>query len=189
MKTLETTLFPELAKRTSARYVEEEDALFLVMLGQEYAIRHDGIYLHGQRAPETHATVILDYVHSSGTTLLQIPWRPISDFPGAFAPEFRKKVELPITSYATEIIARASALLPMLDATLVKSLINSDIAFTVRALPKVSLHVELSRETRDFPAEAWVLFSNNAHEFLALSSLRILTEAFKDRILSLLRIY
>jgi hypothetical protein len=186
---LESTSFPEQADRIGARYVETEDVLVLVMLGQEYMIRHDGVYLHGQRAPEAHTTVILDYLSSSGTTFILIPWRPIGDFARASASEFRKKVELPITSYATEIIARASAFLPMLDATLVKSLIGSDIAFTVKVLPKVHLHVELSRETQDFPAEAWVLFSNNAQEFLVLSNLRILTEVFKDRLLSLLRIY
>lgn len=189
MKSLEFSSFTELADRINARYVEEEDALFLVMLGQEYAVRHDGVYLHGQRAPEAHTKVILDYLYSSGTAFSQVPWRPIGDFSLSTATEFRKKVELPITSYATEIIARASALLPMVDASMVKSLIGSDIAFTVKALPKVYLHVELSQETQEFPAEAWVLFSNNAREFLAVSSLRILTEAFKDRLLSLMRIY
>lgn len=189
VQALESTSFPEQADRISARYVEEEDVLILVMLGQEYVIRHDGVYLHGQRAPETHTTMILDYLYSSGTTFLLIPWRPIGDFARASAPEFRKNVELPIASYATEIIARGNAFLPMLDATMVKSLIGSDMAFTVKALPKVYLHVELSQETQDFPAEAWVLFSNNAQEFLALSNLRILTEVFKDRLLSLLRIY
>jgi hypothetical protein len=186
---LESISFPELASRISARYIEGEDALIVVMLGQEYTIRHDGVYLHGQRAPEAHTTVLLNYLFSSGTTFLEIPWRPIGDFSGASSPEFRKKVELPITSYATEIIARANVLLPMMDAGMVKSLIGSDIAFTVKALPRVYLHVELSQETQDFPAEAWVLFSNNAQEFLVLSNLLILTEVFKDRILSLLRIY
>ena len=189
MKALESTSFPELADRISARYVEEEDALLLVMLGQEYAIRHAGVYLHGQRAPEAHTRMILDYLYSSGTTFLQVPWRPMGDFSGASAGEFRKKVELPITTFATEIIARANVLLPMVDATRANSLIGSDIAFTVKALPKVYLQVELSQETQDFPAESWVLFSNNAHEFLSLSNLRILAEAFKDRLLSLLRIY
>jgi len=189
VKALESTSFLELADRINARYMKEEDALLLIMLGQEYVIRHDGVYLHGQRAPEAHAKVVLDYLYSSGTTFLQTPWRPIGDFAGASTLEFRKKVELPITSYATEIIDRANAILPMVDAERVNSLIGSDIAFTVKALPKVYLRVELSRETQDFPAEAWVLFSNNAHEFLALSNLRILAEVFKDRILSLLRIY
>jgi len=77
----------------------------------------------------------------------------------------------------------------MVDAEAVPSLIGSDMAITVRALPKVSLHVELSQETQDFPAEAWVLFSNNAHEFLTAPNLQILAEVFKDRLLSLLRIY
>lgn len=189
MKALETISFPELADRVSARYVKEDDALYLVMLGQEYVIRRDGVYLHGQRSPEAHTTVILDYLYSSRTALYQMPWRSIGDFTGASAPGFREKVELPITLYATEIIARADALLPMVDARQVKSLIGSDIAFTVKALPKVSLHVELSQKTQDFPAEAWVLFSSNAQDFLALSNLRTLAEAFKDRILSLLRIY
>ncbi len=94
-----------------------------------------------------------------------------------------------MTQYASEIIARANSILPMVDAQTVPSIIGSDIAITVRALPKVYLHVELSQETQDFPAEAWVLFSNNAREFLGLPCLHSLAELFKDRLASLLRIY
>jgi hypothetical protein len=77
----------------------------------------------------------------------------------------------------------------MIDAEATPSLIGGDLAITIRALPKVYLHVELSQETQDFPAEAWVLFSNNANEFLTAASLQTLAEVFKDRMLSLLRIY
>ena len=98
-------------------------------------------------------------------------------------------MELPLTQYAAEVITRANAILPLFDAKAVPSLIGSDMAITVRALPKVYLHVELSQETQDFPAEVWVLFSNNADEFLSVASLQLLAEMFKDRVLSLLRIY
>ncbi len=189
MKALENASFPDMAERISALYNEEQDALLLAMLGQEYIIRHDGVFLHGQKAPDEHSSVILDYLFSSGTTLALMPWRAIGDFSGAPLPEFRKKVELPVTQYAAEIITRANALLPMFDAKVGQSLIESDMAITVRALPKVYLHVEMSQETQDFPAEVWILFSKNAHEFLSLASLQTLAELFKDRLLSLLRIY
>jgi len=183
------TSFQKQAERIGALYNEKEDALLLGMLGQEYAIRHDGITLHGQQAPEIHASVIHDYLASSGTTLSMKPWRTIGDLAGKASPDFRKRVELPISNYAVEIITRANTLLPMVDAETVPSLIGSDMAITVRALPKLILHVELSQETQDFPAEAWVLFSNNANEFLHMPSLHVLAEMFKDRLLSLLRIY
>ena len=183
------TSFSKQAERISALYNEEEDALLLGMLGQEYMIRHSGVFLHGQQAPEVHASVIRDYLSSSGTTLSMLPWRTIRDFAGQSSPDFRKKVELPISNFAMEIINRANTLLPMVDAETAPSLIGSDMAITVRALPRVSLHVELSQETQDFPAEAWVLFSNNANEFLPMPSLHVLAEMFKDRLLSLLRIY
>lgn len=189
MKALEHTSFTEQAERISALYNEEEDALLLGMLGQEYVIRHDGVFLHGQQAPEVHAAVVQDYLFSSGATLTLTPWRALGDFSGRSSPELRKNVELPIAGYAAEIITRANTLLPMMDAKAVSSLIGSDMAVTVRALPKVYLHVELSQETQDFPAEAWVLFSNNANEFLLMPSLQSLAEMFKDRLLSLLRIY
>ena len=96
---------------------------------------------------------------------------------------------MPITRYAAEIIARAKLVLPMVDARSAPSIIGSDMAITVRALPKVFLHIELSQETQDFPAEAWILFSNNANRFLDLPNLQSLAEMFKDRLLSLLRIY
>lgn len=161
----------------------------LAMLGQEYIIKHDGIFLHGQKAPDNHAAVIMDYLFSSGTAPMILPWRSLGDFFGEAFPEFRNKVELPVTQYAAEVITRANAILPLFDAKVVPSLIGSDMAITVRALPKVFLHVELSQETQDFPAEVWVLFSNNAHEFLSAASLQMLGELFKDRVLSLLRIY
>ena len=63
------------------------------------------------------------------------------------------------------------------------------MAITMRALPKVYLHVEMSQETQDFPSEAWILFSHNAHEFLSTENLQTLGETFKDRLVSLLRIY
>ncbi|HXY53756.1 MAG TPA: DUF3786 domain-containing protein [Nitrospirota bacterium] len=189
MKALEHSSFPKLADRINALYNEEEDALLLAMFGQEYVVRHGGIFLHGQKAPEGHAAVIVDYLFSDGTTLAMTPWCTISDFSVSPAPAFRKKVELPIVQYAAEIITRSKALLPMLDAKEVPSLINSDMAIIVRALPKVYLRVELAQETQDFPAEVWILFSNNADDFLSVSSLQTLAEIFKDRLLSLLRIY
>ena len=69
------------------------------------------------------------------------------------------------------------------------SLVGSDLAISVRALPRVYLHVELWQENPDFPAETWILFSNNAEEFLAIRSLHSLAEIFKERLLSLIRIY
>jgi len=189
VKAFAHTSFPKQAERISAHYNEEEDALLLSMLGQEYVIRHSGVFLHGQQAPEIHASVIHDYISSSGTTLNMLPWRTIGDFSDQASPDFRKRVELPISNYAVDLITRANTLLPMVDAETTPSLIGSDMAITVRALPKVNLHVELSQETQDFPAEAWVLFSNNANEFLLTPSLCVLAEMFKDRLLSLLRIY
>jgi hypothetical protein len=47
----------------------------------------------------------------------------------------------------------------------------------------------MSQETQDFPAEVWVLFSNNAHQFLSVTSMQMLAEVFKERVLSVLRIY
>jgi Domain of unknown function (DUF3786) len=189
VKSLEQISFPNIAERIAALYNEEEDALLLGMLGQEYVIRHDGIFLHGQRAPESHVLVVLDYVFSSGATLTTAPWRSLADFTGETSPDFKKRVEAPITTYVPEIITRANAFLPMLDAKKTSSIVGSDLAITVRALPKVHLRAELSQETQDFPADAWVLFSNNAHEFLTSPSLQIVAELFKDRLLSLLRIY
>lgn len=189
MKGLELASFGGMAERVSALYNEEQDALLLAMLGQEYIIRHDGVFLHGQKAPDHHVSVMLDYLFSSGTELRMMPWRTIGDFSGKPLPEFRQKVEIPLTQYAAEFITRASSILPMFDAKTVTSLIGGDMAITVRALPKVYLHVEMSQETQDFPAEVWVLYSNNAHEFLSIASMRTLAEIFKERVLSLLRIY
>jgi hypothetical protein len=178
-----------MAGRACALYNEEQDALLLGMLGQEYIVQHDGVFVRGQKAPDAHATIVLDYLFSSGTECIMMPWRAPGDFHESVLPDFRKKVELPMTSYVTDIIARANNLLPMLDAKAVPSLIGSDLAVTARALPKVYLHVEFSQETQDFPAEAWMLYSQNAHEFLKLPNLQTLGEVFKDRLLSLLRIY
>jgi hypothetical protein len=189
VKALEHASFPAIAERVGALYNEEQDALLLAMLGQEYTVRRDGIFLRGQKAPEGHATVVLGYLLSSGTALTLMPWRTIGDFPGARCADFRKSVELPVAQHAAEVITRAQAILPMFDGTGVPSLIGSDMAITMRALPKVYLHVELSQETQDFPSEAWILFSNNAHEFLSAENLQALAETFKDRLLSLIRIY
>jgi hypothetical protein len=189
MKALHAISFSDLAERVVALYNEETDSLLLGMLGQEYVISHNGILLHGQKAPESHTAVILDYLRSSGTTPVVMPWRSLGDLSGRTFPDFRKRIELPLTNYAADIITRAASLLPMIDAEAAPSLIGSDMAITIRALPKVRLHVELSQETQDFPAEAWVLFSNNADAFLTAASLQMLAEVFKDRMLSLLRIY
>lgn len=189
MKSLEHAAFPDLSKRVDALYNEGDDALLLGMLGQEYVVRHEGIFLHGQKAPEIHSALIQDYLFSGGTVPAVMPWRAISDFSEQGVPDFKKRAELPLANYAAEIIARSKALLSMVDAEPVPSIIGSDMAITVRALPKVYLHLELSQETQEFPAEAWVLFSNNANEFLTVPGMQTLAEVFKDRLLSLLRIY
>jgi hypothetical protein len=188
-RALDHTSFSALAERISALYDDEKDALLLAMLGQEYVITRDGITLRGQKAPETHEAVILDYLLSSGTNVKELPWRPLGNFPGAVVTDYRKRIELPLAQHAEEFISRATTLLPLFDAFLSPSMIGSDMAITVRALPKISLHVELSQESQEFPAEAWVLFSNNADAFLGAQSLHLLGELLKDRILSLLRIY
>jgi len=159
------------------------------MLGQEYHIFRDGIRLCGQKAPDSHERIIVDYLHSAGTELAELPWRSIGDFGGAPGVEFRQRVELPLAQHADDVITRASVILPLLDAEQTPSMIGSDMAITVRALPRVRLHIELSRESQEFPSEAWFLFSNNANVFLATASLQILGELCKDRILSLIRIY
>jgi hypothetical protein len=189
VKSLEHVSFTEIAERICALYNEEQDALLLGMLGQEYIIRRNGVFLRGQKAPDAHAAVVLDYLAASDTASVLMPWRSIGDFTGKASPEFRKKVELPMIQYVPEIITRAKTLLPMMDGQPAPSIINSDFAITVRALPKVYLHVELSQETQDFPADAWILFSNNASEFVAIRSLHSLAEMFKERLLGLIRIY
>ncbi len=189
LKALGQAAFPAIEERAGARYDAAQDALLLAVLGQEYVVRHEGIFLLGQKAPDLHASVILEYLFSSGAALTLVPWRVITDFPGGGCSDFRGSVELPVAQHAAEIMTRAQALLPMLDGTIAPSIIGSDMAITVRALPKVYLHVELWQETRDFPAETWILFSNNAHEFLSPASMQALGDVFKDRLLSLLRIY
>lgn len=188
-RALDNTSFPALAERISALYDDEKDALLLAMLGQEYVITRDGITLRGQKAPEIHETVILDYLASSGTTFREQPWRPLSNFKGADVTDFRKRIELQLAQHAEELISRANTVLPLFDAFPSPSMIGSDMAITVRALPKISLHVEFSPESQEFPAEVWVLFSNNADAFLSAEGLPLLGELLKDRILSLLRIY
>ena len=96
---------------------------------------------------------------------------------------------MPLAPHVTEFAARANTLLPHFDAFPSASLIGSDLAITVRALPKVALHVEMSQENQEFPPEVWVLFSSNADQFLSGNHLHLLGELFKDRLLSLLRIY
>jgi hypothetical protein len=189
MTTLEHISFPKTAERICALYDEEQEALLLGMLGREYLIRRDGIFMRGQKAPEAQAALIMDHLFSRGASCVVAPWRTFGDFLGEPAPEFRKKTELPLVAYAEEIIARMTGLLPMMDAETTPSLIGSDFSMTARALPNVYLRLELWQETQDFPAEAWILFSNNAHEFLTLDNLQVLAEMFKDRLLSLLRIY
>lgn len=181
--------FSDLAERVSALYNENEDALLLAMLGQEYVIRRSGITLRGQKAPETHETIIVDYLLSKGNVLIEMPWRAIGDITGKPAGEFRKRVEMPLAHYVTDFLTHANAILPLCDAVPVHSMLGSDLAINVRALPKVYLHVELSQETQEYPSEAWVMFSNNAGEFLSGPALQLLAELFKDRVLSLIRIY
>jgi hypothetical protein len=186
---LEEAPFPALAERTGAFYSDRDDSLCLALLGQEYFIGRNGVTLQGQKAPENHEALILDYLLSSGTMMREVPWRSFADFGEPGAPEFRKKVELPLIQHVSDFISRANTIVPLFDAAIVSSMIGSDMAITVRALPRVHLHIELSLEDREFPSEAWVLFSNNANEFLSVNGMQRLGELCKERILSLLRIY
>jgi hypothetical protein len=188
-KALEHISFSALAERISALYNDADDALLLAMLGQEYVINRTGITLRGQKAPDTHEAVILDYLSSTGNAFVELPWRALKELTDLSVTDFHKRVELPLTQHVTEFIGRANTLLPLFDAFLSPSMIGSDLAITVRALPKVTLHVEMSQENKEFPPEVWVLFSNNADQFLRGENLHLLAELFKDRLLSLLRIY
>jgi hypothetical protein len=181
--------FRVLAERTGALYCGNDDTLRLAMLGQEYHISKSGVTLQGQRAPENHEAIILDYLLSSGRTMREVPWRSFADFGQADALQFRKTVELPLIQHVSDFITRASTIVPLFDAVIMPSMIGSDMAITIRALPKVHLRMELSLENQEFPSDAWILISNNANEFLSVDGLHRLGELCKDRILSLLRIY
>jgi hypothetical protein len=159
------------------------------MLGQEYHIFRDGVRLCGQKAPENQERLLIEYLLSSGSRLIELPWRSLGDFGAGSGAEFRQRVELPLAQHADDFIVRANVILPLFDAQPAPSMIGSDLAVTVRALPRIRLHIELSRESQDFPSEAWFLFSQNANEFLGAASLQVLGELCKDRILSLIRIY
>lgn len=188
-KVLEGISFPLCAERVGAVYEDKTDTLRLIMLGQEYTISRSGIILRGQKAPDAHVTVLLAYLSSPGAPFLETPWRAIGDFAASTATELRKRVEIPLAPHVSDFISRANTLAPLFGAFPSPSLIGSDSAITVRALPKVHFHVEMSRENQEFPPEVWVLFSNNADQFLGLEHLQLLAELFKDRLLSLLRIY
>lgn len=188
-RALEHAAFPAIAERVKAGYRREDDAILLVMLGQEYVVRRTGVMLLGQRAPELAEGILIDYLLSRGIQFVVRPWRSLAELTGETIVDFRQRIELPLAQHASDLIGRGPTLLPHLDAEREDSLIGSDMAFTVRALPQVYLHVELSEESQDFPPEAWVLFSNNAGEFLGRNSLQQLAELFKDRCLSLMRIY
>ncbi|MDA8098778.1 MAG: DUF3786 domain-containing protein [Nitrospiraceae bacterium] len=188
-KALEHTIFAPLAERVGALYDETEDALLLGMFGQDYVVRRSGITLRGQPIPESHEAVIIDYLLSSGSVLIDAPWRSLGDLLQQSTPDFRSRVELPLSQHIEDILSHASAVLPLCDARQAASAIGGDMAISVRALPKVHLHVELQRQSQEFPPEAWVLFSNNADRFLSAAGLLLLGELFKDRILSLIRIY
>ena len=124
MKALEHTTFPDVAERISALYNEDEDALLLGMLGQEYVIRHQGIFLRGQKAPDAHGAVVLDYLFSSGDQFRMTPWKSFGDLAGRPAPEFRTRVEVPLQQQVSNIIGRAATILPHLDAKADQSLIQ-----------------------------------------------------------------
>jgi len=189
VKSLEHLSFLALAAQKDASYHAAKDALQIRMLGQDYFVLHNGVFLHGQKAPESHSRVLIDYLSSSGRTLITIPWRPIGEFAGCSLTELKHTVEMPIASCIDEIIDRAPIILDMIDGEIAPSIINSDMSFTVPALPKVHLHIELAREIAEFPAEAWILFSRNANVFLEPATIQMLCELFKERILSCLRIY
>ena len=181
--------FSAVAERISALYNKEEDALAITMLGQEYMIRRNGVSLRGQKAPESHERILVDYLSSSGSLFIASPWQSMHETTGRVAPDFRNTIELVLAQHASQCIERASTILPFLDAQPCRSLIGSDLAFSAPALPKVHIHVELSRESQEFPPEAWILFSRNAADFLSADGLCLLCEVFKDRLLGLLRIY
>ncbi len=186
---LEQMNFPAAAERVNALYNEDDDALLLAMLGQEYTIRRSGIELRGHKVPENYERIILDYLSSRGHTFIPSPWKSLQEVTSVAMPEFRRSVELILAQHAADCVQRAATILPLLDSRPCASMIGSDLAFTVPALPKVHVHIELSRESQEFPPEAWVLFSQNAGDFLSPDGLFLLGLALKDRLLSILRIY
>jgi len=181
--------FSEQALQLGALCTETTGELLIALMGQEYVVSSEAVTLRGQKAPEMHAALIRSYLSSRQSGIVTTPWRGIGDFAGAAAGSFRERVEAPIALHASELVERASRVLPLCDGSISATMIGSDLAFTVRAFPCVHLHIECSREDQEFPAEAWVLFSNNANMFLSAQELHQLGELFKDRLLGLLRIY
>ena len=84
MKALELASFPGMAERVSALYNEEQDALLLAMLGQEYIVRHEGFSFTGRRRRNTigrDPRLSLLVRHRAAV----MPWRSLGDFSGARA--------------------------------------------------------------------------------------------------------
>jgi hypothetical protein len=189
LNVLDRISISQLAERCGAQYDEKTDALRLRMLGQEYRVRKSGVSLRGQKAPEAQAALIMEYLAAPAADAVLTPYRALSDFGASRVAGFRSKVDAPLSQHADNVIEKADALLPMLDAEKSPAIVGASLAVNILALPKIYIHAEFSGETEDFPPEAWVLFSHNASAFLSPGGLLALGELFKDRLVSLLRIY
>lgn len=158
------------------------------MLGREYTVGKNGVFLKGEEAPEAETIILLWYLLTQGTAPWAGSWKTYHELEGAYAHEsyFRQSSEARLAPCVEKILAKKEVLLFSLDGIEADKVGGCDLAIQFQVLPRICILCQFYLQDEEFPAETKILFSDNANNLLPTECLGELGILLAKKILNCL---
>lgn len=160
------------------------------MLGQEYTVGKNGIFLKGEEAPEAETIILLWYLLTQGTAPWTGSWKTYHELVGAYAHEsyFRQSGETRLAHGVEGILAKKEVVLSSLDGIEAEKVGGCDLAIRFKVLPRIYILCQFYLQDEEFPAQTKILFSDNANDLLPTECLGELGILLAKKILNCLQL-
>jgi hypothetical protein len=190
IKRIQHPSLAEVSTKVGGFYDPVSDTIRIRMLGQEYTVGKNGIFLKGEEAPEAETIILLWYLLTQGTTPWAGSWRTYHELEGAYAHEsyFRQSGEARLAPYVQQILAKKEVVLSSLDGIEAEKVGGCDLAIRFKVLPQIYILCQFYLQDEEFPAQTKILFSDNANDLLSTECLGELGILLAKKILNCLQL-
>lgn len=164
------------------------DQYLFQAFGAACRITPGGIFLDNRTEVGPRGIVISLYAlhHAPHAAILE-PFTAFRELPGSqpYAGAFAQHTEAILAPHVACIESGRRSILAAISGKDLTGVIDGDVCFHLRPLPKITLRYIFYRSDEDFPAAATCLFSCNALSFIPLDALADLAEYTSRRIVEL----
>jgi len=173
--------FEAAAKATGAKYVEERDLLAIVMLGEEFEVRREGLFRDGEYCHDSwDRLIVYDYVLRMGGAGLTGERVPFLHFPKtpSHLKSFQTRAETELGKVFGDDADGIRTRLQELGAEEAPSSAKADLSRRVELLPGFPLYLEFWAADDEFPASCKFFVDSSAIDKLDIEYIaRVVSKA------------